>query len=106
VTLPPPRSAGAEFVDVPSAFGITVRDAERLLRKAKLCALFVPIGDFGPDVSALALFEVSKASVKDNLKHMPAASPLPCELDFNDHRGPKLIFGGAAANEHARRAAR
>lgn len=93
-----PNSKTPEIVDVPSMFGTTVEDAERLLRKAKFCLLFVRTSRDG---TAAQLFKISKKTALDNLRHMPANSSLPSELDFNDHRGAKLIFGGSGAIEKA-----
>lgn len=94
-----PNNLNTAGVDMPSQFGATVKDAEQLLRKASFCCLFVHTGE---DV---ALFEIPKQIVLKNLEYMPRLGPLPCELDFNDHRGPKLIFGGVGAIENARRPA-
>lgn len=92
------RGAGIASDELPSEFGATVEDAERLLRKASRCFVFLKTGLATTDS---AMWEVSQSRVRAELKRCTAGTAMPCELMPNVLGGWSLYFSGMNAIEHA-----
>lgn len=86
-----------------SEFGVTVKDAERLLRRAKFCHVFFRTG---PDAGNSEVLSVSKSVMLRMLRTCCSANAMPCELYTGGTADPVIIFGGVASIEKAAEARR
>lgn len=83
-------------VSFSSEYGITVADAEKLLRRADTCFVLFATAE---RASASEMFEIPKRIVRTELKRRSGAALLPCELV----NSKTLMFGGVAALAFAAR---
>ncbi|MET4341993.1 hypothetical protein [Bradyrhizobium sp. RT9a] len=92
---------GNELDEQPPEFGITLADAGRLARKAKLIWISAPLGRNGAHV----IFGISKAALRKEIKFYDGGKKTirPSELEFRAG-GPTLIFGSQEAIQRAEEA--
>lgn len=82
-----------------SEFGVTVADAERLLRRAKYCYVFVRVG---MNLGEVELIDVPKRVIKAELKRRDGSKIFPCELyPRAGGDGFNLMIGHSTAIEAA-----
>lgn len=92
-------------VEPQSEFGATVADAERLLRRAKYCYVFVRVG---MHIGETELISVPKSAIKAELKRRNGSKPFPCELYPHaiGDGGFDMMIGHSTAIEKATEARR
>lgn len=90
--------SAASDAEPASEFGATVQDAQRLLRRAKYCYVFVRVGS---NIGETELLDVPKRVIAAELKRRPASNRFPCELYSSPAGGWNLMFGTFTAIEAA-----
>lgn len=95
---PTATPAPAAETEPASEFGATVQDAQRLLRRAKYCYVFVRVGS---NLGEVELLDVPKRVIAAELKRRPALKRFPCELYSSPGGGWNLMFGTFTAIEAA-----
>jgi hypothetical protein len=93
------RALEPEHEEQPSEFGVTLADAGRLLKKAKLCWIMFKVGN----LEKTAIFAIPKSSVLREIRLYQGGKNTirPSELDCNVSDGPILIFGSQEAIDRA-----